>query len=59
LCPTTARCDNATPANSVRLGGTDAEAGTHVGASPEGRSPITGGAAEASRIDPDNIDSTA
>jgi hypothetical protein len=54
-----ARCDNATPGNSAWFGSADAEAGTHVCASSEGRSPNTGGAAEASRTDPDNIDSTA
>jgi hypothetical protein len=54
-----ARCDNATPGNSAWFGSADAEAGTHVRASSEGRSPNTGGAAEASRTDPDNIDSTA
>jgi len=45
--------------NSACFGCADAEAGTPVGASPEGRSPNTGGAAEAPRTDPDNIDSTA
>jgi len=57
--PAIARCDNATPGNSACFGCADAEAGTHVRASSEGRSPNTGGAAEASRTDPDNIDSTA
>src|SRR4029077_10839384 len=44
-----------TPGNSASFGGADAEAGTHVRASSEGRSPNTGGAAEAARTDPDNI----
>src|SRR3954453_7155350 len=57
--PTIARCDDATPGNSACFSWADAEAGTHVGALPEGRSPNTGGAAEAPRTDPDNIDSTA
>jgi hypothetical protein len=57
--PTIARCDNPTPGNSACFGCADAEAGTHVRASSEGRSPNTGGAAEASGSDPDNIDSTA
>jgi hypothetical protein len=57
--PAIARCDNATPGNSACFGCADAEAGTYVRASSEGRSPNTGGAAEASGSDPDNIDSTA
>src|SRR3954452_21631427 len=43
--PTIARCDNATPGNSACFGCADAEAGSHVRASSEGRSPNTGGAA--------------